>query len=204
MYFMPLPPLITAAPATNFSSSSAKREHWQNAFRQWRVLSAFPADWRHLSMEKLLPTSVTPKSCCAVLDGMRCHFGLWPIQSSASLLSALINALVDTNRDGLRREMTCFFPSFHPVQQLSPVHTTHIHSLLMAVASLPPAGQSSLLPEVQEQSILQLWKCHQITARWAFTRGKRPASQQTFSKHVHKSSLSHMPVLPRPIPIPTE
>jgi len=33
---------------------------------------------------------------------------------------------------------------------------------------------------------------------------KRPASQQAFSKHVNKSSLSRMPVLPLLIPTPTE
>lgn len=33
---------------------------------------------------------------------------------------------------------------------------------------------------------------------------KRPASQQAFLKHVNKYGLCHMPVLPRPIPIPTE
>lgn len=126
------------------------------------------------------------------------------IQSSASLFSALINALVDTNRDGLRRETTCFFPSFQPVQQRMAVYMTHKRSLLMVVSRLPAAGQSSFLSEIQEQSILQLWKCHQITARWAFAREKRHASQQAFSKHVNKPSLSYMPALPRPIPIPTE
>jgi len=92
---------------------------------------------------------------------------LWSLatQSSASLFSALINALIDTNRDGLRKEMSCLFPSFQPVQQCSAVYIAHKCSLLMVVSSLPPAGQSSFLSEVQEQSILQLWKCHQITAR---------------------------------------
>lgn len=52
--------------------------------------------------------------------------------------------------------MTCLFPSFHPVQHCLPAYMTLEHSQLMVVASLPPAGQSSPLSEVQEQSILQL------------------------------------------------
>lgn len=90
-------------------------------------------------MGKPRPTSVIPKTHSAVLEEISLRS--LTIQSSVSLFSALRKALVDINRDGLRSEITYFFPSLQPVQQCSPVYMTHKCSLLMVVSSLPPAEQ---------------------------------------------------------------
>lgn len=203
MYFMPFLLVVIAAAATNLLlflchfalTKCTQLVNGPQCLSCRLALSIYRKTTSHNSYTK-------DTLCCSGGNEM----SLWSlaIQSSASLFSALINALVDTNRDGPRRDMTCIFPSFQLAQQCSPVYMRHKCSLLMVVSSLPPAGQSSFLSEVQERSILQLWKCHQITARWAFARERRHASQQAFSKHVNKSSLSHMPALPRPILIPTE
>ena len=166
MYFMPLLLVVIAAAATNLLLFLCQERGILTKCTQ------VVKDPQCLSCRLALPIhGKTTSHISYPKDTLCCSGGnemsLWSlaIQSSASLFSALINALVDTNRDGSRREMTCFFPSFQPVQQCSAVYMTHKSSLLMVVSSLPPAGQSSFLSEVQEQSILQQWKCHQITAR---------------------------------------
>lgn len=108
---MSLPPLITGTLATNLLLFLCQETGMlTKCTYAVKGPQCFPCRLASSVHGESTPSSLTAETRCAVLRGMRHHFGLWPVQSPASLLSALISAPDDTNRGGLEEGNDLFVP----------------------------------------------------------------------------------------------